>query len=587
MIPRFALSRWFSAPLFALLLTGCPFRTFEVGPSAAPASGGGGGEGGGSGGVARGGSPDGQGGAARKAAPPQAFDDDYFLRQGEVLSVRDNGGVLVNDAPNELVVASYEDAPDAVPDGFDAEFSISQQGALQFKPDPRFFGTYELRYTARNRDGAEDEAVVRVHVAPVAATLDVLSSDVGGIVFEGKERGDRLGTAVCAAGDVDGDGLPDLLAGAPGVAAGAGAAYVVFGRRGLASLDLSGTLTDDAYAAFVGRAGDGLGQTLATQPAPERLLLLGAPEGPGRVYRVAHQRALRGKNTALEADSGAALSGDESTAAVGRLLADAGDVNGDGRRDLVLAHDAGERGVLRVVFGDGLPLSAQALVDAPGIELAAAEGEGFPFAVAGAGDQNGDGLAEVLAASGSSFLLLAGGSEYPPSEAEVSIDGSAWGFRSVRAAPGTSAAVAPVGDLDDDGFQDLAYCDGAIGCRVVKTPPSTLTNGWRVTGFGTSASRLMVAPAGDLDADGIPDIAFAEESQIYVVYGRPAGHADVNVGLLDRAGFRLSMPAGRPVTALAGVGDVNGDRIDDLAIGDADARSGAGRLYVVFGVSSR
>jgi hypothetical protein len=392
---------------------------------------------------------------------------------------------------------------------------------------------------------------------------------------------------VSAAGDVDGDGVRDLLVGAPGAAGGSGAAYVVFGRSDLGSLELSAEFPDESYAAFVGLTGEGLGLTLSAQAGPAPVLLLGAPEGLGRVYRVPFELAVQKTISALGADSGAALVGDERLAGVGRLLADAGDVDGDGLRDALVACTEGDVGMLRVVYGSE-SLQTQALADAPGRWLAGNPGDdGFPFALAGAGDQDGDGRAEVLTASGSSFLLLKGGEDYPATEDEVSVDGSAYGFRALRAEPAANASVAAIGDLDGDGYQDLAYCDGAVGCRVVKTPPSTLTNGWRVSGFGTSAAQLVVAPAGDVDADGVPDILFAEDSQVYVIYGRPAGHEDVSVGFLGSAGFRLSMPAGRAVTALAGVGDVNADGIDDIAIGDAGAKVGAGRVYVVFGVASR
>jgi hypothetical protein len=574
----------------AALLPGCPFQSFDVAPANGVPAGGSAGASGGGGGSPLGGAASAQGGAPLKPAPPHAIDDEYFMRQGEKLELRD-GGVLANDAPNEIEVIDYDDVLATRKDDYEPiRAEIDRRGTLVFEPHVDFFGPYQLTYTVRNRDGLAASAVVTIHVAPTNVNLDVLIAGVGGLVLDGDERGDRLGSAVAAAGDINQDGPRDLLIGAPGAAFGSGAVYVVFGGLNLGSLGLSAALTDESYAAFVGEGDDGLGATIAAQPgaAGSVLLLLGASGGLGRVYRVPAELAARGKNQPIDAQLGAALVGDERLSGVGRLLADAGDVDGDGLTDILVAGTDGDRGVLRVVYGAQPPLSTLALADAPGLELAATgSDDGFPVAFASAGDQNGDGRAEVLTASSSNLLLLDGGSEYPGSETDVSFDGSVHGWRALRAAPGTDAAVAAVGDPDADSVQDIAYCEGAVGCRVVKTPPSTLTNGWRVTGFKADAARLMVAPAGDVDADGVPDVLFAEDSRAYLVYGRPAGRDDIDLGLLGKAGFRLSMPAGRILTALAGVGDVNADGIDDIAIGDAGARSGTGRTYLVFGVASR
>jgi hypothetical protein len=547
---------------------------------------------GGTGGTGNGGASSGQGGASFKAAPPNPRNDEYFMRQGAKLEVRD-GGVLVNDAPSELAVTDYDDVlPTRKHDYEPIKSEIDSRGTLVFEPDPEFFGVHQLTYTAQNRDGLKADALVTIHVAPANVNLDVLIVGVGGVVLEGEERGDRLGSAVAAAGDVNRDGLDDLLVGTPGAAQGSGAVYVVFGEKGMGSLELSAALTDDSYAALIGESDDGLGATIAAQASASGspLLLLGASGGFGRVYRVPADLTARGQNLQLAPGVGAALVGDARLSGVGRLLADAGDVDGNGSPDILVAGSDADRGVLRVVYGSEPPLSTEALADAAGLELAASgSGDGFPMAVAGAGDQDADGKAEVLLASSSNLLLVKGGSEYPGSETEVSFDGSAYGWRALRAAPGTSAAVAAVGDLDHDGVQALAYCEGAVGCRVVQTPPSALTNGWLVTGFPANAARLTVSPAGDVDSDGVPDILFAEDFQAYLVYGRPAGSDDVDLEFLSAAGagFRLTIPEGRRLTALAGVGDVNADGIDDIAVGDAGAKSGSGRVYVVFGVATR
>ena len=193
----------------------------------------------------------------------------------------------------------------------------------------------------------------------------------------------------------------------------------------------------------------------------------------------------------------------------------------------------------------------------------------------------------MLAASNSNILLLSGGGDYPGSESEVSIDGSAYGFRALRAAPGSIASVSAIEDLDGDARPELGYCDGVGGCRVVRAPVSTLTNGFRFTGVNPEATVLSVVAAGDLDDDGVPDLAFAEDKFVYVVYGRRTAQADVDLSLLSGAGYRISVPEGQTITSVSPAGDWNKDGIADLAIADATANRAAGRVYVVFGVRSR
>jgi hypothetical protein len=579
--------------LGAALLPGCPFSTFEVVSSSPAPNAGSGGTGIGGSVSVGGGSSTGQGGSPSKATPPRAHADRYFMLQGRSLSVR-SPGVLENDSPRELEVdVGSATGSNGVLDDFVMSWKLGPDGSFEFEPDKRFVGVYEITYEVRNRDGVVGASKLEVNVLPDQVDLNLVGRGVGGVVLEGS-RGDRLGQAM-ERGDVNGDGVDDLLLGAPGADLDTGAAFVVFGGRDVSSLDLSSSSEpDDAslYAVLNGEArGDALGSslsTLRTAAGRTTALLLGAPGGFGRV-EVHTLRAFQDKSSpAFEIEHRYAVRGNELESGVGGLVACAGDVNGDQLPDLLLGSRIGERGALRVVFGAELPPEDETLADAGGLTLLAQnDGEAFPLAFANVGDLDQDGATEVLAASTSNFILLKGGGAYPASEAEVSIDGSAYGWRATRAAPGAPASVAALADSDSDGVPDLGYCDGNVGCRVVRGPISTLLSGFRVSGFGEAATRLGVVAAGDVDADGIEDLAFAEDTMAYVVYRRHAAEPDVNVSALSAGGFSLRMPEGRSVSAIASAGDWNDDGVDDLAISDTSFRSSAGRVYVVFGVASR
>src|SRR5919108_288323 len=80
--------------------------------------------------------------------------------------------------------------------------------------------------------------------------------------LDGAAAGDFAGSAVAGAGDVDGDGLADVIVGADGVGDDAGAAYAVLGREATTTVDL--VRLDGAGFRIAGtEQGDGLGGAVA------------------------------------------------------------------------------------------------------------------------------------------------------------------------------------------------------------------------------------------------------------------------------------------------------------------------------------
>ncbi|HEX5009246.1 MAG TPA: integrin alpha, partial [Planctomycetota bacterium] len=145
----------------------------------------------------------------------------------------------------------------------------------------------------------------------------------------GDQADERFGAAICVTDDLDGDGTPDILIGAPalpGSVSAPGFARVVSGKDGALIYRLLTGAEPDLFGATVAASqdfdGDGLRDLLVGQPGA----------GPGLAApEVLLFASSTGQNMAAFAD----MTGD-SWNAFGHGLADIGDVNGDGASDTAI-----------------------------------------------------------------------------------------------------------------------------------------------------------------------------------------------------------------------------------------------------------
>ena len=327
---------------------------------------------------------------------------------------------------------------------------------------------------------------------------DVETGAVTSTVILGADQFDNAGRSIDFVGDLNGDGIEEILIGAPyaeqeaGGGQDAGAAYLVFGVAEPATVDLS-TIESGAgggFAVFGESASDYAGYSVAAVgdvngDGLEDLAIgaVGADSGlqasAGAVYIVfgkADQTNVDLSDIAAGV-GGFKITGDSGFYGpffLGASIDGAGDVNGDGLADIVMGAPGTPTTFYSsafVVFGkaDGAAVSVT--------DIAAGAGGGFAIeaaspsdqagaSVAGLGDVNGDGLDDVAVgapladpngdASGVAYVIY-GKADLAVVELAAVGSGLGGGFAINGAAAGHQAGriVSRVGDIDGDGFADI------------------------------------------------------------------------------------------------------------------------------------
>ena len=208
----------------------------------------------------------------------------------------------------------------------------------------------------------------------------------------------------------------------------------------------------------------------------------------------------------------------------------------------------------------------------------------------GGGDINGDGrpdlVVEATASEGIAFASYVVFTRPAARSVKLASLGE-HGFR-----VGDAYALA-VGDVNRDGRGDLLVRgrDGRLHLVFGKADSSPVNVDRLGAGGFLFIGASSGTPAGDVNGDGYADLMVfrARDDSSYIVFGRPSAAA-VDVAALGDRGFRIDVPAREHGGGGSGVGDVNGDGRDDMLIEttseeDADGYV-AGRSFVVFGRDS-
>jgi len=385
--------------------------------------------------------------------------------------------------------------------------------------------------------------------AHAQTSLDALLSTQADWTTDGKDDGVEYGIAVSAAGDINRDGFGDIVVGSR--------KYLVGGER--------------CGAAFI----------------------------------------FTGSRNGLSATPHAELSPAVKGAYFGGAVSAAGDVNGDGYDDVLVGAphyhvSSGYEGAAFVYYG-----SPAGIVLTPAWTRIGLEGDGeFGSSVSAAGDVNGDGYADVLIGSarytegqsneGAAFLFLG-------SESGLASE-PAWSYQSDQSGAQLGLDVAGLGDLNKDGYADIAVSapnydlqDGSDHGLVLvfygAANSMDILPDWQAGGNQPDALfGSALASAGDVDHNSYPDLiigargvdvidplgeTMADAGAAYLFYTTPTG-------VSPSAGWSMfgNQQYSGYGAAVAGIGDADQDGFSDVGIGaprQTDDQSEEGFVYVYRG----
>ncbi|MDX9954016.1 MAG: integrin alpha [Anaerolineae bacterium] len=414
-----------------------------------------------------------------------------------------------------------------------------------------------------------------------------------------------LGISVGTAGDVNGDGYSDVIAGAHNYDT-KGRAFVYYGSAsGIGATHNWFTESDQTKAQYgwsVGTAGDVNGDGYADVIVGARYYPSSTKAGRAFMYC--------GSSSGLSTTLSWSAESDQNLAQFGWSVGTAGDVNGDGYADVIVGapyynNGQDKEGRIFVYHGSGTGLSTNADWTAEGEQASAMLG----FYVATAGDVNGDGYTDIIggadtystvtgAQEGAAFAWYGSPSGLGLSGTPTNAD---WSARGSQSSSHFGSSVGVAGDVNGDGYADVIvgaclYSNGqtAEGRAFVYHGSAlglSATANWTAESDQAEAQfGCAVSTAGDVNGDGYADVLIgarlydggqSDEGRAYVYHGAPAG-------LSATAGWTAE---GNQTDAYFGVsvgtaGDVNGDGYADVIVGARDydsSETNEGRAFVYYG----
>lgn len=448
-------------------------------------------------------------------------------------------------------------------------------------------------------NGHTNEGIVKVYHGALAGIDPAKTATI-----ESNYNGALLGWSVAGAGDINGDGFSDVVLGAPLYTKGQyaeGVAFIHYGSNtGLAvqpALTLEANQAESRMGHSVACAGDVNGDGFADVIIGAYLYDNGQKdEGMTYIYQ--------GRSNGLDPNPIATMEGEQIDAYAGFNVASAGDINGDGYSDIIAGsymYDNGQQdeGAAFVWFGGGKSIKETVVTH---LEMNVS-GTQFGWAVASAGDVNGDGFGDVIVSAnnydngqayeGAAFVFH--GSNQGLATVPTTVLESNQGLASL-------GSVASAGDVNGDGFGDVV-----IGVPLYNSPTNNegavfvfygsqqgLSNGAKTMLLGTQEDAKFgasVSCAGDINKDGYGDIVVGEPE--YDVAGQyfDEGRALIYYGTANGIGQNPTIINGNTDglymgQTVAGAIDVNGDGYSDVLVGNplySNEQDYEGAVFVYYG----
>jgi hypothetical protein len=432
--------------------------------------------------------------------------------------------------------------------------------------------------------------VLEARIAPAAGVFELGKiNGLNGFQLNGEVSDDQVGNSVSGIGDFNGDGLDDFIVGASesspnGVFS--GGASVIFGTRAgfPASLDLA----------------------------------------------------------SLDGSNGFKIKGEAAGDSAGIIVSSAGDVNGDGKADLIIGAPGAavgtgfDGGAAYIVFGTNQPAALLTLssFDGEGIKIeGSSANSGFASVVSGAGDFNGDGFDDVLIGAptasapaatnvpaGACYVIFGGRDLSSPINVSALTFSSGFRINAEAAGDLFGISASRAGDVNGDSFDDIIIGASAADSRQVDTGASYVifgskgftgpislsslngSNGFKITGENTGDNSGLSVAAGDVNGDGFSDVIIGSPSAtgggydsgaVAVLLGNSTAFSTpLSLGSLSGGvGFKIVGEAASDMAgaAVRSAGDFNGDGVEDFIIGAPGASPNgdfSGASYLLLGTKS-